>query len=146
MYGAPPTQRRPRTPGPPTRTARTHTGHTDAPKEGDPPCLPRQLPSGVVAALRLLALVPMASSDGTMVLSSWKVTLDEFLQRTEVKKVQRIAFHVVRAAKKFLVGTGNAAWIMGTTALVMVMPLVFEIDREQQGLEWEANMGGMPKQ
>lgn len=88
----------------------------------------------------------MASSDGTMVLSSWKVTLDEFLQRTEVKKVQRIAFHVVRAAKKFLVGTGNAAWIMGTTALVMVMPLVFEIDREQQGLEWEANMGGMPKQ
>jgi len=41
---------------------------------------------------------------------------------------------------------GNAAWITGTTTLIMVMPLVFEIDREQQSLDFDASMGGVPKQ
>jgi hypothetical protein len=59
----------------------------------------------------------------------------QFWERPESKKARRVGFHVVRAAKKFVVGTGNAAWVMGTTMLVMVMPLVFEIDREQQGLQ-----------
>lgn len=59
-----------------------------------------------------------------------------------VKKARRVAYHVVRASKKFVFGTGNAAWVVGTTMLVMVMPLVFEIDREQQALEWEASQGG----
>eukprot|EP00967_Tisochrysis_lutea_P041681 scaffold50088_cov32-Tisochrysis_lutea.AAC.8 len=57
------------------------------------------------------------------------------------KKVRRIVYHVVRGAKKFAVGSGNAAWVVGTTMLVMVMPLVFEIDREQQLLEYEGGMG-----
>ena len=51
------------------------------------------------------------------------------------KKARRVGYHVVRATKKFVFGTGNAAWVVGTTVLVMVMPLVFEIDREQQSLE-----------
>ena len=59
------------------------------------------------------------------------------------KKARRIAFHVVRGAKKFVFGTGNAAWVVGTTMLVLVMPLVFEIDREQQAIEWEAQAGGV---
>ena len=84
----------------------------------------------------------MSSSDTTLSLpASWK-TLAEFLERPEVLKLRRVAFHVVRAAKKFFIGTGHAAWIMGTTTLVMVMPLVFEIDREQQTIE--AGMGGPP--
>ena len=58
------------------------------------------------------------------------------------KKARRVGWHVYRGAKKFVFGTGNAAWVVGTTMLVMVMPLVFEIDREQQSLEYEAAMGG----
>mmetsp|Transcript_29981 Transcript_29981/g.79667 ORF Transcript_29981/g.79667 Transcript_29981/m.79667 type:complete len:90 (+) Transcript_29981:41-310(+) len=63
------------------------------------------------------------------------------LESVRAKKARRVAYHVVRAGKKFVFGTGNAAWVMGTTMLVMVMPLVFEIDREQQVLEQEAFMG-----
>jgi len=86
------------------------------------------------------------SSDGTLALPQWRLNLGEFMKRPEVVKVGRIAFHVVRATKKFLVGMGNAAWITGTTTLIMVMPLVFEIDREQQSLDFDASMGGVPKQ
>ena len=60
-------------------------------------------------------------------------------------KARRIGFHITRAAKKFLVGTANAAWIAGTTSLIMVMPLVFEIDREQQSMEMEQGGVYMPK-
>ena len=63
-------------------------------------------------------------------------------ERPGTKKARRIAYHVVRAGKKFIFGSGQAAWVVGTTMLVMVMPLVFEIDREQQAQEWEAQMGG----
>lgn len=68
----------------------------------------------------------------------WQSRLNELWETKEAKKARRIAFHVVRAAKKFVIGSGNAAWVMGTTVLVLVMPLVFEIDREQQALEMEA--------
>ena len=84
-------------------------------------------------------------SDGTLGFPGVAARLIEWYSSPEALKARRVAFHVVRAAKKFIVGTGNAAWVMGTTMLVMVMPLVFEVDREQQGLEWEANMGGGPK-
>ena len=62
------------------------------------------------------------------------------------KKARRVAYHVVRGAKKFVFGSGNAAWVVGTSMLVLVMPLVFEIDREQQAIEWEmGQQGGAPK-
>lgn len=66
------------------------------------------------------------------------------LEQPAFKKVRRVAYHVVRGAKKFAIGSGNAAWVVGTTMLVMVMPLVFEIDREQQLLEYEGGMGVVP--
>ena len=69
--------------------------------------------------------------------SSWRSSINEFWERRETKKVRRVSFHVVRGAKKFLLGVGNASWVVGTTMLVMVMPLVFEIDREE-------NLGGQP--
>ena len=81
----------------------------------------------------------MAST--ALVKSDWRSQVLDLWERPETKKARRVAFHVARGAKKFLLGTGNAAWVMGTTMLVMVMPLVFEIDREQQNLEWEAQMG-----
>ena len=83
-------------------------------------------------------------SDGAVVAQSGSL-LDEIkMVLSDQKKLHRVAFHVTRAAKKFLVGTGNAAWVMGTTMLVMVMPLVFEIDKEQQSQELELQ-GAVPR-
>lgn len=40
-------------------------------------------------------------------------------------------------AWKLTKSTGNAAWIVTTTMLVLMAPLVVEMDREQQMMEFE---------
>ena len=51
-------------------------------------------------------------------------------------------------AKKLLRITGKAAWIAGTTFLVLVVPLIIEMDREQQlndlELQQQTLLGGPP--
>ena len=60
------------------------------------------------------------------------------------KKAFRVVKHVIRAAKKFALGTGHAAWIVGTGLLVLALPLVFEISKEQELQEMEQQqMGGV---
>ena len=81
------------------------------------------------------------ASQGLVVFSDWRARALELWESKHGLKARRVAWHVARAAKKFVFGAGNAAWVMGTTALVMVMPLAFEIDREQQSDEM---MGGVP--
>ena len=44
---------------------------------------------------------------------------------------------------KLLVSTGRAAWVTGTTLLVLVVPLIIEMDREQQLTEMENQQLGV---
>lgn len=50
---------------------------------------------------------------------------------------------LARATGKLLLATGRAAWVAGTTALVLFVPLIIELDREQQALDLEAQQLGV---
>ena len=41
---------------------------------------------------------------------------------------------------KVTLSTGKAAWIAGTAFLVLIVPLIIEMDREQQIVEMEAGV------
>jgi len=60
--------------------------------------------------------------------------------RTSAKSVQK---RIVRTAKKLFASTGKAAWILSTTFLVLVVPLIIETDREQQLVELESQQMGV---
>lgn len=44
---------------------------------------------------------------------------------------------VVYVAKRLALSTGKAAWIAATTFLVLVVPLIVELDREQTLVDME---------
>ncbi|KAJ0092819.1 hypothetical protein Patl1_25700 [Pistacia atlantica] len=54
-----------------------------------------------------------------------------------VAYTKRTATDTANVTKKLLKSTGKAAWIAGTTFLILVVPLIIEMDREQQFTELE---------
>ncbi|KAK6265576.1 hypothetical protein QUC31_016413 [Theobroma cacao] len=54
---------------------------------------------------------------------------------TDVTK--RAASDAAYVTKKLLKSTGKAAWYAGTTFLVLIVPLIIEMDREQQFTDME---------
>ncbi|VVA89897.1 unnamed protein product [Arabis nemorensis] len=64
-----------------------------------------------------------------------------------VSQGRRAACDAVYVSKKLLWSTGKAAWIAGTTFLILAVPLIIEMEREQQLNELEfqqASLLGTP--
>jgi mitochondrial import receptor subunit TOM22 len=60
-----------------------------------------------------------------------------------VVKGREAAGEASSVAKKLLFSTGKAAWIAGTTFLILVVPLIIEMDREQQLNELELQQASL---
>lgn len=60
-----------------------------------------------------------------------------------VAKGKAAANDAAFVTKKLLKSTGKAAWIAGTTFLILVVPLIIEMDREQQLNELELQQASL---
>ncbi|KAM3376473.1 mitochondrial import receptor subunit TOM9-2 [Capsicum galapagoense] len=56
---------------------------------------------------------------------------------------RRAASDAAFVAKKLLKSTGRAAWIAGTTFLILVVPLIIEMDRDAQLSEFEMQQASL---
>lgn len=56
---------------------------------------------------------------------------------------KKAASDAATVAHKLLKSTGRAAWIAGTTFLILVVPLIIEMDREQQMAELEMQQASL---
>ncbi|XP_072986170.1 mitochondrial import receptor subunit TOM9-2-like [Typha latifolia] len=64
-------------------------------------------------------------------------------QSPVVYRGRRAASDAAGVAKKLLWSTGRAAWIAGTTFLILVVPLIIEMDRDQQMNELELQQASL---
>ena len=66
-----------------------------------------------------------------------KMAKGKALQSRNAGGLQESLANVRTVAWKLLKSTGKAGWITATTCLVILVPLIIEMDREQQMVEFE---------
>ncbi|XP_073111489.1 LOW QUALITY PROTEIN: mitochondrial import receptor subunit TOM9-2 [Elaeis guineensis] len=84
--------------------------------------------------------LPGTSRDGEGLLSRVSSSIS---QSPIVYRGKVAASEAATVSKKLLWSTGRAAWIAGTTFLVLVVPLIIEMDREQQMNELEMQQASL---
>ncbi|KAL4450553.1 hypothetical protein ABPG77_000909 [Micractinium sp. CCAP 211/92] len=52
---------------------------------------------------------------------------------------QTVVSGVCGVLRKLVKSTGKAGWIAGTSFLILIVPLIIEMDREQQLVEFESS-------
>ncbi|KAI4301038.1 hypothetical protein L6164_034357 [Bauhinia variegata] len=72
-----------------------------------------------------------------------KSIISKFSQSKLVSRGKQAADDAAFVTKKLLRSTGRAAWIAGTTFLILVVPLIIEMDREQQLNELELQQASL---
>lgn len=60
-----------------------------------------------------------------------------------VHRSKQMASDAGYVTKRLLKSTGKAAWIAGTTFLILALPLIIEMDREQQLSELELQQASL---
>ncbi|GMI98685.1 TRANSLOCASE OUTER MITOCHONDRIAL MEMBRANE 22-V, translocase of outer membrane 22-V [Hibiscus trionum] len=60
-----------------------------------------------------------------------------------VSRGKQAACDAAFVSKKLIRSTGKAAWIAGTTFLILAVPLIIEMDREQQFTELELQQASL---
>uniref|UniRef100_A0A7N0U578 Uncharacterized protein n=1 Tax=Kalanchoe fedtschenkoi TaxID=63787 RepID=A0A7N0U578_KALFE len=60
-----------------------------------------------------------------------------------VEKAKHVACEATDVVKKLSKSTGRAMWISGTYLLILVVPLIIEMDREQQLNELELQQASL---
>ncbi|KAI8012207.1 hypothetical protein ACSBR2_012996 [Camellia fascicularis] len=93
-----------------------------------------------------LSLTRSSSSDNDGILSRVSNAVS---QSPIVYRGKQAASDASYVTKRLLKSTGKAAWIAGTTFLILIVPLIIEMDREQQLNELEmqqASLLGTPSQ
>ncbi|KAK6929703.1 Mitochondrial import receptor subunit Tom22 [Dillenia turbinata] len=82
--------------------------------------------------------LPTSGEDGILARVSNAVS-----QSSIISQGKRIASDTAYVTKKLLRSTGKAAWIAGTTFVILVVPLIIEMDREQQFNEMELQQASL---
>ncbi|XP_038992287.1 mitochondrial import receptor subunit TOM9-2-like [Hibiscus syriacus] len=85
------------------------------------------------------------NNDGTSIVARLSRAVSESGITNATKRVANDAAYV---SKKLLKSTGKAAWLAGTTILILVVPLIIEMDRDQQfselQLQQQSLLGSRP--
>ncbi|KAK9146221.1 hypothetical protein Sjap_006124 [Stephania japonica] len=79
-----------------------------------------------------------SSSEGILARVSNTVSQSPVLYRG-----RQVASDAAYVTKRLLKSTGNAAWFAGTTFLILVVPLIIQMDREQQMNELELQQASL---
>ncbi|WCJ38205.1 translocase of outer membrane 22-V [Euphorbia peplus] len=81
--------------------------------------------------------VSLPARRGSKAQSEPNSILTKFSNSEIVSKGKVAVTDAAFVTKKLLRSTGKAAWIAGTTFLILVVPLIIEMDREQQFTDLE---------